>query len=173
MIRTLPCQGRRRGAAAVELAVVAPVILVLLTGIWEVGRMVEVQQMLSNAAREGARQAATGQLTNSKVENVVVQYLQVAGIPTTNSNTTGNNGIQAITGNPEVQMVTDLTNPGYDVSNAQYLDQIQVTVQIPFQDVRWSLLSLITSQSTTMNATVTWYTMVDKPYPIPPDPPPG
>jgi Flp pilus assembly protein TadG len=173
MIRTSPNQARRRGAAAVELAVVAPVILLLLTGIWEVGRMVEVQQILSNAAREGARQAATGQLTNTQVETVVVEYLQAAGIPTANINTTGNNGLQTITGNPQLQMVTDLTNPGYDVSNAQYLDQIQVTVQLPFQDVRWSLLSLITSQSTTMNATVTWYTVVDKPYPIPPNPPPG
>jgi Flp pilus assembly protein TadG len=173
MTRKFPGQTRRRGAAAVELAVVLPLILLLLTGIWEVGRMVEVQQILSNAAREGARQAATGQFTNAQVEQIVVQYLNVAGIPTTNVNTTGNTGIQNITGSPQATMVTDLTNPSYDVSNAQYLDQLQVTVQIPFQDVRWSVLSLITSSSTTMNATVKWYTMVDKPYPIPPDPPPG
>jgi Flp pilus assembly protein TadG len=169
----IPGRKVRRGAAAVEMALVLPLMLWLLVGVWEVGRMVEVQQLLSNAAREGARQAATGQFTNAQVEQVVVNYLKVAGIPTTNLNTTGNTGIQTITGTPQVQMVTDVTNPSYDVSQAAYLDQIKVTVQIPFQDVKWSLLNLITNSSTTMNATVIWYTMVDKPYPTPPEPPPG
>src|SRR5262249_8726464 len=100
MTRKFPQQQRRRGAAAVELALVLPLIIILLTGIWEVGRMVEVQQILSNAAREGARQASTGQITNADVEQVVVQYLNVAGIPTANINTTGNTGIQSITGSP-------------------------------------------------------------------------
>jgi Flp pilus assembly protein TadG len=173
MIRTSARSARRHGAAAVEMAMVLPLLVWLLVGVWEVGRMVEVQQIISNAAREGARQAATGQFTNAQVEQVVANYLQVAGIPTTNLNTTGNTGIQTITGTAQVKMVTDLTNPSYDVSQAGYLDQIQVTVQIPFQDVKWSVLNLITQSSTTMKATVTWYTMVDKPYPIPPEPPPG
>jgi Flp pilus assembly protein TadG len=155
---------RRTGAAAVELAMVLPLILTLLLGIWEVGRMIEVQQILSNAAREGARQASTGQFTNQQVEQVVVQYLKNAGIPAANLN---------VTGNPGPQMVTDVTHPGSDASQAVYLDQLQVTVQIPFNDVHWSVLGLITNPSTKLVATVNWYTMVDKPYPIPPEPPEG
>ena len=46
--------------AAVEFAMILPVILTLLLGIWEVGRMIEIQQILYNAAREGGRQAAYG-----------------------------------------------------------------------------------------------------------------
>jgi Flp pilus assembly protein TadG len=164
MIRKLPVRDRRRAAAAVEMAMVLPPILILLLGIWEVGRMVEIQQILANAAREGARQASTGQLTNQQVEQVVVQYLNAAGVPTTHVNVTGSGG---------PQMVTDLTNPSFDVSNAAYLDQIQVTVQIPFNDVRFSVLSLISSPSTIITTTVTFYSMVDKPYPAPPEPPAG
>jgi Flp pilus assembly protein TadG len=39
-----PRQGSRHGTAAVEVAVLLPLFLVpLLIGVWEVGRLVEVQ----------------------------------------------------------------------------------------------------------------------------------
>lgn len=44
-----------RGAAAVEFALVLPVLLFLLLGIFEFGRIYNVQISLTNAAREGAR----------------------------------------------------------------------------------------------------------------------
>ncbi|MBV8684955.1 MAG: pilus assembly protein, partial [Caulobacteraceae bacterium] len=53
--------------------------MILLMGIIEVGRLIEMQQVLSNAVREGARQAATGQLNNTQVQAVVTQYITVAG----------------------------------------------------------------------------------------------
>jgi Flp pilus assembly protein TadG len=42
--QTIGCRrpGRRSAAAAVEFAFLAPVLLVLLGGLWEIGRMVEV-----------------------------------------------------------------------------------------------------------------------------------
>jgi Flp pilus assembly protein TadG len=142
--------------AAVEFAFLCPLILGLLVGIWEVGRMIEVEQIVSNAAREGGRQASTGSLTNAQVKQVVLQYLQVAGIPTTNA----------------VVTVTDLTT-NVDVSQAAYLDRIQVTVSVPYSDVQWSFLALVTNPSTQLYAQVTWITMVDAAYPTPPEPPVG
>ncbi len=47
----------RRATAAVELAVVMPLIIILLTGLLEVGRMVQISEILNNAAREGAAQS--------------------------------------------------------------------------------------------------------------------
>jgi Flp pilus assembly protein TadG len=44
-----------RGAAAVEFALVLPVLLVLVLGIAEFGRAYNVQTILSGAAREGVR----------------------------------------------------------------------------------------------------------------------
>jgi Flp pilus assembly protein TadG len=47
----------RRGAALVEAALVLPVVLMFLFGILEYGRYVMMRQVLTNAAREGARYA--------------------------------------------------------------------------------------------------------------------
>jgi Flp pilus assembly protein TadG len=44
-----------RGAVAVEFALLAPVLVMLLLGIMEFGRAYNTQLTLSNAAREGAR----------------------------------------------------------------------------------------------------------------------
>jgi len=44
-----------RGAAAVEFALVLPLLLLLVFGVMEFSRLYNVQISLSNAAREGAR----------------------------------------------------------------------------------------------------------------------
>jgi Flp pilus assembly protein TadG len=49
-----------RGAAAVEFALILPVLLVLVLGIVEFGHAFQVQAQLSSAARDGARSAALG-----------------------------------------------------------------------------------------------------------------
>jgi len=49
------------GAAAVEMAAVLPLLLLLVCGIVDLGRMTNTQITLSAAAREGARWAALGQ----------------------------------------------------------------------------------------------------------------
>ncbi len=46
------CRRNRRGAAAVEFAIVAPVFFLLVFGMIEYGRMVMVQQVITNASRE-------------------------------------------------------------------------------------------------------------------------
>lgn len=48
-------QQRDRGAAAVEFAMVVPVLLLLVLGIAEFGRAYNIQTTLSNAARDGVR----------------------------------------------------------------------------------------------------------------------
>ena len=56
--RVLPLHRRkRRGAAVVEFAIVAPLFFLLIFGMIEYGRMVMVQQVITNASREGARRA--------------------------------------------------------------------------------------------------------------------
>jgi len=49
-----------RGQALVELAFVLPILLMLVFGITEFGRIFGTQLILSNIAREGARYAAVG-----------------------------------------------------------------------------------------------------------------
>ena len=51
---------QRNASACVECAVCLLFLVPLLIGLWEVGRLVEVEQFLNNAVREGGRQASTG-----------------------------------------------------------------------------------------------------------------
>lgn len=56
-----------RGAVAVEFAIVAPVLVMLLLGIMEFSRVYNTQASLSAAAREGVRvMAITGNATTAK-----------------------------------------------------------------------------------------------------------
>jgi Flp pilus assembly protein TadG len=49
---------RERGAVAVEFALLAPILVMLVLGIMEFGRAYNVQTTLTNAAREGVRHMA-------------------------------------------------------------------------------------------------------------------
>lgn len=141
----------RSGVAAVELAVVAPLLALMLVGVWEVGRMVEVQQLVTNAAREGGRQASTGSKNAASVKNDVVNYLTV-------------NGITGVTAS--MVTITNLTNGSRsDPTQGSQLDQYRVTVSMPFNNVRWILLNQITS-ATTISATCDWYSMNDLPLTV-------
>jgi Flp pilus assembly protein TadG len=140
---------RRRGIAAVELAVLLPFVLLLLVGVWEVGRLVEVQQLLTNAVREGGRQASTGHKTIDQVKDDVVRYLH-------------QNGIKAVTTSDVT--VTNVTS-GIEPTLANQLDQFRISVSIPVDSVRWVLLDQVTSL-TTLTATVDWYSMRDIPITV-------
>lgn len=52
--RMLAC---RRGASLIEAALILPIVMMFLIGILEYGRYVMMQQVLTNAAREGAHYA--------------------------------------------------------------------------------------------------------------------
>jgi Flp pilus assembly protein TadG len=67
------------GQAVVEFALVMPFLLLFLVGIIEFGRAWNEHQVLTDATREGARQAAVyddaGQVTEDSVEHVVKRVL--------------------------------------------------------------------------------------------------
>ena len=59
--------GSDRGAAAVEFALVFPVLILVLIGIIEYGAVFNTQLMLTSAAREGARtMAVTGNVGQAR-----------------------------------------------------------------------------------------------------------
>src|SRR5882724_9686787 len=71
---------KRPGTAAVEFAVILPFVMVLFLGIIEFGRVLMVQQILTNAAREGCRYAVLPSATISSSRDVVTSYLSNANI---------------------------------------------------------------------------------------------
>ncbi|MCA9134343.1 MAG: pilus assembly protein [Planctomycetales bacterium] len=70
----------RVGAAVVEFAIVAPLLLLLTMGMMEVGRMVMVKQLLVNASREGARLAVLPGSTSAEVTAQVRQQLEESSV---------------------------------------------------------------------------------------------
>jgi Flp pilus assembly protein TadG len=71
---------RRKGAATVEFALVAPFFIVLLLGSLEFGRGFMVQQTITNATREGAREAVLPDATVDSVKTTAVDCLARASI---------------------------------------------------------------------------------------------
>src|SRR4051794_5418889 len=65
----------RRGAAAVEMALVTPLFLMMVFGIIEFGRGMMVSNLLVNTAREGTRAAVLNGSTNSSVTMTVQTFM--------------------------------------------------------------------------------------------------
>lgn len=112
--------GRRRGAAAVEMAVVLPVFITVILGLIEVGRGIMVAQLMANAARESARAAVVDGSTNNSVSDVAKNFLASAAKVS-----------------PGDVTVTITTGSGGQVSAAQPRELITVKVTLPFSKVSW------------------------------------
>ena len=70
------------GQALVEFALIMPFLLLFLVGIIEFGRAWNQHQVITDAAREGARKAAVWDqtITVDSVENTIKRALAAAGI---------------------------------------------------------------------------------------------
>lgn len=125
------CRRNRRGAAVVEFAFVAPVFFLFVFGMIEYGRMVMVQQVLTNASREGARIGVLDGSTTSDVTSAVNTYLS-------NSSITGST-------------VTVSPSPP---SSAGYGQPVTVTVSVPFDQVSWLPTPMFLGGKTLTSSTV-------------------
>lgn len=177
-------KGRPAGVAAVEFAVCLPVLIVLLAGLWEVGRCVEVQQVMWNSAREAARDASLGQDPLSTVASNLTTYLQAAEptafgsghstsmISPVISLPTGTKGYTCWdnTANCELFTMTFSDKTATSVTDPtamSQLDRYEIGVQVPYKSVAWSPLAQITGL-TRLSVTVDWASMVDSPFSITP-----
>jgi Flp pilus assembly protein TadG len=68
-----------RGAAIIETALTLPIILLVCVGIFEFGRAYQTWQVMTNAAREGARVAVLPNPTGSPDARVRA-YLELGGL---------------------------------------------------------------------------------------------
>jgi Flp pilus assembly protein TadG len=186
---------QRHGIAAVELAIVMPFLVFLLVGLWEVGRVLMVHNLMTNAAYEGGRLASSGGFFSSSnyddpttleqinlqysednsgnpipydVQKRVLVYLQAAGLRTDNVQVTVNNlseGWSATyTGGSSA---SGSSSGSYDpAAAATQLDHIQVTVQVPYNSIRWCTLGTFVSSGTTLTATTDWYSLRNAPLAV-------
>lgn len=122
-----PNQHARRGAAMVEMALVLPLFLMLVLGIIEFGRAMMIANLVTNAAREGARTAVLDGSTNTEVTSGVKTFLQSAiGHSVSAGDIAVSITVTPAAGNP---------NPNNNVANAIARDLITLKVTIPFNKV--------------------------------------
>jgi len=119
--RHLPA-GNRRGAAAVEMAVVLPIFIMALLGIIELSRGIMITQLLENAAREGARMSILDGTTNSQVQTSAQTFMQ--------------NAAHISPSNVTVTININGSN-GASLANAKQGDLVTVTVSVAFSNVSW------------------------------------
>lgn len=71
----------QRGAALLETAITIPLILAVCVAVFEFGRAYQTWQVLTNAAREGARVAILADSTDAVVTQTVQDYLTSGALP--------------------------------------------------------------------------------------------
>ena len=109
-------RGRRRdGAAAVEMAIVLPVLIMIVMGTIESSRMGMVSQLLHQAARDGCRTAVLPGQTRASVEGRIDAVLQGSQIEPTIA-------------------ITSETTPW---TSAESPSWIRVELSVPFDEVSW------------------------------------
>jgi hypothetical protein len=112
--RYLGWRKNRKGAAAVELAIISPVLLLLIAGSLEFGQAVMVKNLLEETARAGCRVATMEGATEADVLEVIDAAMEIADIA-------------------GYTVTIDPNPPGA----AEHLEPITVSVSIPFSGVSW------------------------------------
>lgn len=174
MILRRSAHARRTGVATVEAAVVLSLLLVpVILGVWEVGRLVYAQQVVINAAREGARLAAQGRIVNRlgtpteitydsgtpNVKDTVYTAIVTGGLPgLARADVTTKFGFDGETpsASPSKQPFQGLKN-----------EKFTVYVSIPFEKVRWINLGLV--NPTIVEYDVEWQMLVDDEFVVNPN----
>lgn len=64
------------GAAAIEFALVLPILVLLVCGIIEFGLLFYNKQIITNASREGARAGIVDQVSDAQIRTIVTNYLK-------------------------------------------------------------------------------------------------
>jgi Flp pilus assembly protein TadG len=121
-----------RGTALLETALTLPLLLFVAVGIFEFGRAYQYMQVLTNAAREGARVAVLPGQTTDAVQSRVTNYLTAGQIS-----------------NPSSATVT-LTTTQVSIGGGNTAPGSKVTVNYPFS---FSVLQPV-AQLVVMNSTV-------------------
>jgi Flp pilus assembly protein TadG len=187
MMRRYNRRPTRRGVAAIELAFVFLLFVIpLMLGIWEVGRLVQVQQIVSNSAREAARLSAQGftldvsgntiQVKTStgpvNIQNTVYDYLYAAGLTNlqpsdvtvsfvfNSSRTTNYIPFPADPNGTSWPAGSYPTDPCYGDKGEVFT----INVSIPWSKVQWINMGLV--NPTTVSFTVTWQMLLDDQFTV-------
>jgi Flp pilus assembly protein TadG len=126
-----------RGTALLEAAVTIPLLLLVAIGTLEFGRAYQTWQVLTNAAREGARLAVLPNSSQSVVRQRVRDYMQAGQLPRYNTASVSVNSAATIT------------------VNGAAVQASQVTVDYPFSFIVLQPVARLVTPSTTLGSAIT------------------
>ena len=125
-----------KGVALVEAAITIPLLLLVSAGIFEFGRAYQTWQVITNAAREGARIAVLPSSTSAAVTQRVRDYMQQGQLSRWSSaGVTVDTGVTLRVGGPP--------------------EATRVTVTYPFTFVVLQPIARLISPSTTLGSALT------------------
>jgi len=121
-----------RGQAIVELALTLPLLMLILLGVFDFGLMFQQYEVVTNAAREGARLAVlTSQYSTGEAAQRALDYLKAGGVNTTTVRAA------PCTGSPVADTVCVSVTPNTTTitgtSPAVSVDEMIVTVEYDHQ----------------------------------------
>ena len=138
--------GKRSGAAAVELALVSPVLVMLFLGMTEMSRMMMVKVTLNDAARTGCQTGTLPGKSNQNVTDDVIRVMRNGGFDSTRFNPPSLGSIAITVTDPGGRSVADTVTALSD-------SIVSVQVTIPVSSTAW-ITSTFTSGSTSQVETV-------------------
>lgn len=95
-----------RGSELIELALAMPILLMLLAGIMDFGMLMQRYEVVTNAAREGARVAVLPNYTAADAQARVQSYLTVSGLTAPAAAPTVAYSTETLTGGRTITLVT-------------------------------------------------------------------
>jgi Flp pilus assembly protein TadG len=122
-----------RGNALIETAFTVPIVLLIAVGIFEFGRAYQTQQVLTNAAREGARQAVIEGISDATVTATVRTYLTSGGLTAVD---------------PVITRTVPFPGPGCPCAS-------RVTINYPFNFIVLQPVARLVSRTATVGAPIT------------------
>ena len=124
----------QRGTALMETAITIPIVLLVCVGIFEFGRAYQTFQVLTNAAREGARTSVIMSNSDQQVTDAVRNYLTSGRLL-----------------NPGSAVITVVRNEAMGANTAS-----RITVSYPFNFIVLNpVAKLVVKTSTTGKAALT------------------
>jgi Flp pilus assembly protein TadG len=125
-----PRRGARRAAAAVEFALILPLLVLLLVGLFELSRGMMVKQTLSAAARKGCRTGIIHQYGNQDITTDATNILRDNNFDSSKFNPPSVGSITITVTGPNGQSLKDALD-------APSGSTVSVQVAIPASSVKW------------------------------------
>ena len=117
----------RTGAVMLEMAIVLPIFLLLVLGIIEMGRVMMLNQMATNACREASRRAIVPGEAHGNVLKAAHKYLDASGVKQTG----------------RVVEIRDSSGSVVDLSNINAHESVTVRIEFPYSENTWGFTSIM------------------------------